>query len=243
MVITGSFRNLGSGKLNYFARLNSDGSVDPTFNASALNLTRDPVLRAVYPDGSMLILASPISSELIRVLATGARDPTYQPPLVSALQAFGTRQSDGKTYYFAGPFESELRRLNLDGSPDTTFLVKTASFPAVSDDGTLFIPDPLTKERGAQGSHLTRLTSEGALDPSFSPRFGVNAQISGFLRLPDARALVAGTFARINGVATTTQRSFVRLNADSSLDSTFAATLPTRVSVSPVPGSNQRGKY
>jgi uncharacterized delta-60 repeat protein len=225
-VVTGSFRNLGSGKFNYLARLNPDGSVDPTFNASALNLTRDPVILAVNPDGSMLISTGSTSPSLIRILPTGARDLGYQPPLVTALQAFGARQSDGKIYYLARPFESELRRLNFDGSPDAAFLVKTSLLPTVADDGTLFIAGPLTKERGAQGNHLSHLTAGGVLDPDFSPRFGTRGSVSGFLRLPDARAVVAGSFERINGVAAITRRSIVRLNADGSFDPTFVATWP-----------------
>lgn len=69
---------------------------------------------------------------------------------------------------------------------------------------------------------LARLNVDGSLDPTFNPGVGLNAggTVSQLLLQPDGRVLVAGTFQTINGLA---RLNLARLNADGSVDPTFAA--------------------
>jgi uncharacterized delta-60 repeat protein len=220
IVVSGSFRSLGPDRLKFLARLNANGSLDPTFNANALNLTSAPILLAVENDGSLL-LCEDYSTRPIRLKSSGARDTAYVSPEFFGISSLTPRQSDGKIYYVSN---REVRRLNADGTPDTAFRCVTEALPVVADDGTLFVSDPLTAERSALGYHLSRLTAAGTLDPTYSPRIGGNSLLSGHLRLPDASLLVAGTFDYINGAATSVPRGFVRLRASGSLDPAFTAT-------------------
>ena len=85
---------------------------------------------------------------------------------------------------------------------------------------------------------LARLNVDGSLDPTFNPGVGLNAggTVSQLLLQPDGRVLVAGVFQSINGLA---RLNLARLNADGSVDPTFAAassatSLPiTRIALQP----------
>jgi uncharacterized delta-60 repeat protein len=232
IVITGNFRDLGPAKLSWLARLNADGSVDATFNPSSLALTAAPELLSANADGTVLIRAGG-QANLLRVTATGARDPSYTPQLAGTPQFISTRQPDGKIYYLSMPSVTlELRRLNGDGTPDGGFVASGAdgpryavTLPIVADDGALFVGSPMNAARAQNRQLISRLRADGSLDTAFGPRASEAGMVEAFLRLPDGKTLVTGNFSHVSGVAMSSLRSFVRLNADGSLDPAFVASL------------------
>jgi uncharacterized delta-60 repeat protein len=59
------------------------------------------------------------------------------------------------------------------------------------------------------------------LDTGFNVTFSNNPQLSDFLIQPDGKIIVTGNFTTVNGIA---KKQMVRLNADGSLDNSFAVT-------------------
>jgi uncharacterized delta-60 repeat protein len=57
------------------------------------------------------------------------------------------------------------------------------------------------------------------LDPDFAPRFEVEGGVGATVTQPDNKVIIAGAFDAVNGQA---RRNIARLNADGSLDTTFA---------------------
>jgi uncharacterized delta-60 repeat protein len=231
ILIAGSFNNLGSTRLNAVARLNGDGSIDTGFNANALGLSGSPDLLTANADGSVLIRLP--GANLVRLTATGARDPNFTAKL-SGSPISSQAMPDGKIYYLSDAVSGtwELRRANADGSLDSTFVTATPSYtpysvalPIVTDTGAVYVSSPITPARANAAQLISHLGADGTVDPNFVPRFGSFAAPISFLRLTDGKVLVVGTFDYVNGVPSSSPNRFLRMNADGSVDSTFVATL------------------
>lgn len=70
--------------------------------------------------------------------------------------------------------------------------------------------------------NVARLLPDGTLDASFNPGgAGTNSEVTAVVALPNGQWLVGGSFTRYNGVVT---GPLLRLNADGTLDPTFAPT-------------------
>lgn len=92
----------------------------------------------------------------------------------------------------------------------------TASAVATQADGRILVGNPDFNESIPGPAAIFRLTSTGALDPSFSPELGKKGGITCLAPLPDGRVLVGGTLNYYNengGVA--------MLNADGSRDTSY----------------------
>ncbi|WP_184208965.1 immunoglobulin domain-containing protein [Prosthecobacter dejongeii] len=150
------------------------------------------------------------------------------------------RQPDGKILVFGnftsvanieGPGRTRLSRLNADLSLDTSFLpVGPSSAPvAVIADGLgrIYVAGSFGGYGGNFGyNYLVRLNPDGSLDTTF--KLELNDNVNAMQLLPNGKILVAGNFNSSGPFgATTTIPSLIRLNADGTLDNTFAPALPT----------------
>src|SRR5215203_5071054 len=146
-------------------------------------------------------------------------------------------QADGKLVVVGafnvmnGANRNAIARFNTDGTIDTTF--NTGAGPndsvfsiAQQADGKLLIAGILTAYNGIPVGRLGRLNIDGTLDQTFNTtgvamnsQAGANNQIGDVVALPDGKIIIGGTFTSYNGVL---QNRLARLNADGSLDTTFA---------------------
>ena len=217
---------------NTIVRLNANGGFDVSFNADS-SLSNATASR-IYPepDGSLLVPDG--LEKLVHLAASGARDNAFVSRTVGSPYAFGVQQSDGRIYYLTNNnLNQELRRLNGDGSADSSFVITTpyaaayaVGLPAISDDGSYFIPAALTQERYASRSMLTHVLSDGSIDDGFSPRFSRLGAIESFVRQPDGKYVITGLFDWVDGSwSPGSGQKLARLNAAGSMDSSFSATL------------------
>ncbi|MBN9691573.1 MAG: hypothetical protein J0M24_15145 [Verrucomicrobia bacterium] len=147
------------------ARLNADGSLDPTFIPPTTAAT------ALGQGGTMLIYT------------LGPTTPE------GGVHLFGTFRPTAE-----GPVDSAIRLLP-NGSVDDSFHVSTdfqINFGTVQDDGKLIITGQFTQLNGQIRAGFARLNIDGSTDISFTPgaSFGVGAPMS---ILPDGKLLIAGT--------------------------------------------------
>ncbi|MEO6568835.1 MAG: hypothetical protein ABIO94_08735, partial [Opitutaceae bacterium] len=243
ILIAGANLNLGFGS-NYIARLNADGTLDPSFNAVAAGFSA--FLARIYPatNGTMLV-ASVSGGTLVRLYADGSRDQLFSPSLIGSSQNFGARQSDGKIFYTcivnASPARRELHRMNGDGSDDASFPVIATPYggsyevglPVLSDDETFFV-GALTAERKNQRLELTHVLPDGTTDPNYGPRFSRFAVIGAYARQADGKHFVAGQIDHVSGHPMPDAHSLVRLAANGAIDLTFNASLVEGSSVSKI---------
>ena len=218
------------------ARLNADGTGDPSFNpgAAAEGFT---AAVALQPDGKVLIGGDINSGKLTRLNADGSLDSSFNPVIGgSGLVWSVALQPDGKVL-IGGSFTAVngtnrygIARLNADGSLDNSFnpgtgiagsFVEVRSIVVQSNDKVLigggFGTVDETNRHG-----IFRLTADGSLDGSFNQDTGLGGDsalwVESIAVQLDGKVLIGGLFTAVNGTS-----GIARLNADGSLDASFNA--------------------
>ena len=253
VIVVGNFSYIGPVERAGIARLNVDGTLDPTFDPGtgangAINLV------AAQSDGKVLIVG-PFTSVngttrngVARLNSDGKLDSTFNPGaginspgngLIYDLQI----DSGGKAV-LAGGFDSfnnvtrhMIVRLNLDGSVDPTFdagknLIRNNISPVADGikrfsfypDGQLVI---IGYFQAGNKYDLARVAVDGTIDQTFQATGISNACVAA---QPDGRILVGD-----GGVNQSFPNTFNRLNADGQTDITFHATAnrPTVIRLQP----------
>lgn len=96
---------------------------------------------------------------------------------------------------------------------------------AVQPDGKVLMAGGFDFANGTLVSKIMRLTADGALDPTFNPNgIGANGFIGAIALQPDGKIIIVGGFTTYNGAPALAQ---ARLNANGTLDTSFAALAPT----------------
>jgi len=237
ILVGGSFTTYNGTTSNRIIRLNSDGSIDNTFNiGTGFNSTVETI--QIQPDGKILVGGSFTSyngttiNRFIRLNSDGSRDDTF-----SIGTGFGGNgvvrtiaiQSDGKIL-FGGDFTSyngtninRIIRLNSDGSIDNTFSVGNGFdgrpwVIQIQSDGKILVGGGFTFYNGPSSNRIIRLNTDGSRDDTFSIGTGFSSDVETIQIQLDGKILVGGNFTSYNG---TTNNRIIRLNSDGSIDALF----------------------
>ena len=237
VLIAGDFVSVKGSPQRYFARLNADGSLDPEFNSGS---GADAVVNylLLQPDGK-IVLAGEFTTindapnqNIARLNADGTLDATFIPGegangKIVTLALF----PDGKIVA-AGSFTSyndtecqNLVQITSTGKLNTAYNITKGSRSkvktiVVQPNGKVLIGGGFNTVTGLSRNYIARLNLNGTLDKTFNPGTGANDYVNALVPQPDGKIIVAGNFTTINDVA----RSYIaRLNANGSLDNTFAA--------------------
>jgi len=219
IIIGGYFANLAGTSRNNFGRLNTNGTFDTGFSASA----NDEVLSlAIQPDGKVLAggffttLAGSSRSYLGRVNATGSSDTTFNPGANGYVYALAV-QPDGKILVggefttLGGQARNYIGRLNTNGTIDTAFnpgASSTVKSIVLQADGKILVGGTFTRMGGLLRSFLARLHPDGTVDLTFNP--GATSPGGGYLTIqPDGKILRGGsasyTITRMHNTEPATQ--------------------------------------
>jgi uncharacterized delta-60 repeat protein len=236
---------------NGIARLNTDGTLDASFDPNATGGS-DVRSIAVQTDGKILIggffntLApnggpAVTRHRIARLNTDGTLDASFDPNANSGVQSIAV-QVDGKIL-IGGNFgtlspnggaavtRNGIARLNTDGTLDASFdpnannLVESVT---VQTDGRILIGGPfgsLSPNGGAAVTrhHIARLNTDGTLDASFDPNVDAVVDVFSIAVQPDGKILMGGSFTSLspNGGATVTRNRIARLERDGRLDQTL----------------------
>ena len=235
IIIGGGFSTYNGTAITGLARLNSNGTLDTSFNVGGTGTVGTVQSVFIQADSKYLITGSNLSSyngtakfSVIRVNTDGTLDTTFTSPFTTAqfVEQPGV-QSDGKIV-IGGQFTiggySNLARLNTNGSIDTTFNVGGSGGPNggvfavyVLADNKILAGGEFTAYNGTPRQGGVRLTSSGALDTTFIPPAGLNlSQVEYVVVKPNGQYVVAGAFLDINS-----SFPIALLNTDGSVDATF----------------------
>jgi uncharacterized delta-60 repeat protein len=136
ILIGGHFSIYNGVSVGHVARLNTDGSLDTTFSATSSGIDEDVYTIAIQSDGKILI-------------------------------------GWGVSKQYSGVYHGHLTRLNADGTLDTTFNASGAGPDGVADsilpqsDGKILIGGEFSTYNGVSVGHVSRLKTDGTLDPGF----------------------------------------------------------------------------
>jgi uncharacterized delta-60 repeat protein len=244
VLIGGAFTNENGEIRKRLARLNADGTLDPTFAATSGDNGAIYAM-AIQPDGKILIggafsyINGMPRDTLARLNADGTLDPTLSEVQMSgfyvrqifsiALQPDGKILIGGEFTRVNGERRVSIARLNADGTLDLAFAPLAndpgATFArvrklAVQPDGKIVVGGMFNSFNGTnEHIEIFRLNADGSLDADFFLVDRTQAgEVSSIAVQPDGKILIVGNFGVIDGVR---RQGVARLHPDGALDFSF----------------------
>ncbi|HVU23904.1 MAG TPA: hypothetical protein VHE13_07240 [Opitutus sp.] len=215
------------------ARIHADGSLDPGF---VPDLATDEAVDSAIAlaDGSVMVrsisYAGPYLDRIVRLLSTGAVDPTFAPVSVLGSSHF-TLLHDGSVVVWGqfdainGLARNSLARVLPDGTVDPDFApviadahVEVISLATSPDDH--LVVSAVDQQFAVTHNHFIRLTPAGDADPTFTPDPPTRTFAS-LVCLSDNRLIAA-------------DGDMVRFHADGTIDDSFIPAIPSLRSVTKV---------
>jgi uncharacterized delta-60 repeat protein len=244
LVVAGTFKVIGGARRSRIAVLNTDGTVDNSFDIGDIETTiigGEPTINSVAAQADNKLVVGGLftsvngtpTAKVVRFNADGTIDASFNvgtgpnTPSVSVVKVL----PDGKILVggFFTSFNSQpsasLVRLHPNGTVDQSFSTIVDDGVAVADvavqpDGKLLVASDVFALPGGFSHGIVRLNENGSLDNTFNPGDGVNTNIFSISLQPDGKILVSGTFTFFNNVP---KRGIARLNPNGSLDESFVA--------------------
>ena len=225
ILISGGFSVFNNTSKKRIARLQSDGSFDPTFNIG-LGANERISSCILQPDGKIVIGGSFTSfnwqpkNGIARLNSDGSIDESFiNDPTFGAVSNI-KMQSDGKLIVNT---TGKLLRLNSNGTLDDTFNTGVGAEDAIKEimiqsNGKILLGGFFTTFDGHLVNRLVRLNSDGTVDTSFNVGTGADYGVLSISEQPDGMILLSGIFTMFNGVRS---EKLVRLSPDGEVDSSF----------------------
>jgi uncharacterized delta-60 repeat protein len=239
VVVAGNFVSYNGAPRLGMARINSNGSLDTSFDVGA-GPNNSVLAVALQTDGRIVVGGGFTSFDgvprngIVRVLADGEFDTSFNPGSGTFEVHALALQPDAKVLvggYF-GTYDVGTRRgvarANSDGGLDTTFNISIGvggltRAIVLQPDGKALIGGSILSYNDAPRRSVVRVNVDGSVDPSFDAGTGIegdnSAAVYDLALQPDGKVVVGGNFQSFNGAP---RRHVVRLNADGSVDTSFA---------------------
>lgn len=240
VIVGGDFTNYNGTSINGIARLNSDGTLDNTFDPG---LGPDSTVRTILilPDGKIMIggifatYNGVTVNGIARLNSNGTLDNTFTAEGVGANYEIHTiaRQSDGKII-IGGIFDNYtdpmhdgiVLRLEADGELDNTFDLKEGIVGIIfsiliQSDGKIIIAGGFNELYEINSFHnISRLNTDGSIDATFNVTgTGTDGAVAAVALQPDGKIIIGGDLNEFNG--NMTPNNIARLTTDGTLDATF----------------------
>ena len=236
VLIAGAFTRVNGVSQNYLARLNSDGTLDTTFNTGSaadnsvfgLAETFVGADRKLLVGGSFQSFNAQTVHNLVRLNDNGFVDSTFLIGTGPDGNVFSIVVQPDRKVLIGGDFSAvngvgrnHVARLNADGSVDLSFdpgAGPSGSVRAIAlqPDGRVLLGGVFTNVNGIALNHIARLNLDGSVDATFSPGIAANDSVTTISMQTDTRILLGGQFTLYDGV---TRNRLTRLNADGTVDS------------------------
>ncbi|MES2952618.1 MAG: hypothetical protein V4858_29165 [Pseudomonadota bacterium] len=213
VIIGGTFTHVNGQSRNRIARLNSDGSLDSTWNPNAggtvTSITVDSGSGDVYAGGSFTTIGGQSRNRIAKLSGTtGAADATWNPNAGNTVSALAL---DGADLYASGSFTSiggqsrnRIAKLATSGTGDADATWNpnagnTVSTLAPDGSGSLYAGGQFTSIGGQSRNRIAKLSTSGtgAADATWNPNAGNAVNV---LVLDGSGNLYAGgSFTSIGG--------------------------------------------
>jgi len=234
ILIGGSFSHYNGTPRGSLARVNSDGSLDTTFDA-AIGATGGAApsihTMVLQPDGRIVIggqfenYSNVPRKNVARVLPNGGLDTTFNPGTgayggtyawvkTTCLQPDGKILIGGDFTVYNGMPQGYFTRVHPDGVMDTSFHTGTGADWDVNAivlqaDSSILVGGDFWNINGKQRLRIARLHPDGMVDTTFDPGSGANGAILSMVVQPDSAVLLGGVFSLYDG----TSRNYIaRIN-------------------------------
>ena len=228
IAVIGSFSTFNNVSRPRIAMLNSNGSLDTSYNPRT-DIEHISAME-VQQDDKIIISTSPYTTHqtlITRLNLDGSIDTTFNPDAGTDNTISSITQLDNKiiiTGYFtscSGVAREKIAVLNADGSLEESFNVTNVINGSVRTllpmpGNKLLVAGDFTQYGNINRGNIARLNTDGSLDDNFEPRTGGGGLIKG---LSNGKLLIGNTYY-YNGVL---MHGIARLNNNGSIDSSFNA--------------------
>ena len=242
IVVGGDFTQFNGTAVNYLARLNSNGTLDTSFNTGAAGPNGYVNTIAVEADDQIVVgggftqFNGSSAARIVRLNANGSPDTAFAANAGSgvdldvwsiAVQSDGKIVVGGDFNVYNGATADAIVRLNADGTRDTAFSTANGTAfnavvnaVAVQTDGKIVVGGGFTQFNGAAANRIVRLNSDGSRDTAFTTANGTgfNAAVNAITLQSDGKIVIGGSFTQASG---TTANRIVRLTTTGSRDAAF----------------------
>jgi len=235
IIIGGFFTSYSGSSINRLARLNTDGTLDTSFNVGA-GASSTVQTTAIQSDGKIIIGGFFISysgssiNSIARINTDGTIDTSFNVGAgASSTVVTTSTQSDGKIIIggdftsYSGSSINRIARINTDGTLDTSFNVGTGAnsevrIISIQSDGKIIIGGFFASYSGSSINRIARLNTDGTLDTSFNVGAGANDTVFTTAIQSDGKIIIGGDFTIYSG---STVNRLARINTDGTLDTSF----------------------
>jgi uncharacterized delta-60 repeat protein len=229
ILITGNFTTYNGVGRNGIARLNTNGTLDVTFNVGG-GLNYASWGRSILvQSNNQIILTGWFTSyngggfnRMVRINPDGSADPTFTPYFGDKTAVYTCVQLANGQYIVAGHcentnnyFTNDIARLNADGSYDYSFHASAndkVETIRLQPDGKIVMAGYFSLADGIDVSSVARLNPDGSLDRSFFANFDNFEWYTCIL--PTGKILFGGGSYTVDGIS---RPGIVRLNPGPSL--------------------------
>ena len=235
-IIWGNFTGYDGVTRNRIARLNSDGTLDTTFNpGSWFNTT--VINSFLQSDGKIIAMGSftnfsgTTRNRIARLNSDGSLDTTFNPGTLSNATIYTLVQQPDTKYIVGGAFttfngiaRTRVARITTTWALDTTFGTNTwannyISSMVLQPDGRIIVAGLFTWYSWLSINRIARLSSWWLLDTTFNSGWIWANDLIWSVRLQsDGKIIIGGLFTSYNGIPVS---GIARLNSDGTLDTTF----------------------
>ena len=236
LIVGGDYLNFNGSYLPFLCRLNSDGSVDETFDlGDGLDKKVEKVI--IQGDGKIIVAGSftnydgfPVG-RLLRLNSDGSRDESFDTSVAAQnniiydieLQTDGKLIVVGSLTKYNGVKVGRIVRILNDGTIDPSFQPLTGASGLIREvsilkNGKIVIGGTFESYDGISCNKIMQLNPDGSPDTSFNTGLGFDEGVTALDVQLDGKIIVGGTFTLYNGV---TANKIVRLNQDGSIDGSF----------------------
>ncbi len=223
LLLGGSFTTVNGTARSCIAQLNDDGTVDTTFNpglgangtvyAIKVYSTNDINSRKILIGGDFTTVNGVPRNHIARLNPDGSLDTSFDPqagPDNSVrsidLQADGSVIIGGLFTSVNGSALSHIARLAPNGSVDPAFTPGVGADDVVfsvvvQEDQKIMLGGGFSHASGVTRGRITRLNSDGTVDPTINFGAGANDFVAAIVIQPDDMMIIGGGFTTYDGAA------------------------------------------
>jgi uncharacterized delta-60 repeat protein len=235
ILVGGGFTTYKDISYNRIIRLNSDGTIDTSFNiGDGFNNITDPIIidttnNKILVGGGFTEYSGSSCNRIIRLNSDGTIDNTFNistgfdsSVYTIALQPNEKILVGGAFTEYSGSSYNCIIRLNSDGTIDNTFNIGTGFNGSVytialQPNEKILVGGGFTEYSGSSCNRIIRLNSDGTIDNTFNIGTGFDNYINAIVLQTD-KILVGGAFTEYNE---NSRNYLVRLNSNGTIDNTF----------------------
>lgn len=236
ILVAGSFINYNGINKKYILRLNSNGSVDSSFNTTGSGLNSAADVIALQPDGKIILggwftsYNGTTANRIVRLNPDGSKDTSFNSGTgfnntihTINLQTDGKIIVCGRYTSYNNLTKNRIVRLNIDGSIDTSFnsgigFNSNVNSVHIQSDNKIIIGGEFTSYSGISENRIIRLNNDGSKDTTFNIGNGANWIVNSINQQSDGKIIIGGEFTLFNNII---KKEIIRINNDGSIDNTF----------------------